>query len=85
MANIWAYSKCFFFRCQPNQETCVCPRCGRVRHRWGEPLQLEESEHELCGQHSDGHMVYAETQRCLYTCSRCGKSYIRTIRKHVHH
>jgi hypothetical protein len=85
VANLWAYSLCFFFRCQPNQETCACSRCGRVHHLWGKPVQREDCEYELCGQHSDGHMVYAETQRLVCTCLRCGESYIKTIRKHVHH
>jgi hypothetical protein len=82
---ILARVACFFLACKPNPDACFCDRCGRKKHLWVETPEAESSDFELAGRNSRGGMIYMETVRNRYTCSRCGESYVKTTRKYVHH
>ena len=76
---------CLFCCCPSDPEACVCPRCGRTNHQWGEMSQVGSCDFEYRGSNKDGQMVYAETVRHQHVCSRCGEKNIKTTRKHVYH
>jgi len=85
MPALLAHAVCFFFHCSHSTESCICKRCGRTKHLWVESPHIESCDFEFCGRNSDGEMVYAETVRHHYTCSRCGESCVKTTHNNVRH
>lgn len=84
MSELLGRFSCFIFRCPPNQEMCMCGRCGRTKHLWVKLPHEESEDFEFCGKSARGDMVYTEMVRQYFTCSRCGEKSSMTIRRMVH-
>lgn len=85
MNSEWGWLVCAFFGCKVDPKTCVCLRCGRVRHLFGAEPKFMDTAYELCGQDKYGRMVYAKTSNKLYTCSRCGVREVQSASTYENH
>lgn len=82
MFSRWSLFVCIFSRCDPDPKTCVCKRCGRVKHLLNHKPKVLKRQSELCGSHKNGRVVYLKTEDRRYTCLRCGESHDESLCKY---